>query len=302
MSYRLRKKILEWIAIAACWIVALLIFFPIIWMFLTSLKTEGGAVSLPPSALPAPGFVIEAVATAALPEWLAWMKTALFEPTFGSYQTVFEREGYFRFLTNSLIISFGSTALAMAIAIPSAYAMAFAGGPGTRGILLWMLSTKMLPAVGVLMPIYLIAQSFKLLDTHILLIVIYALMNLPIIMLILYNFFKEIPSEILEAGRIDGATTWEELVKIVLPLAWGGLASTALLSIVLAWNEAFWSVLLTTTKAAPLTTFIAGYTAPEGLFWAKVSAASTLAVAPILVFGWLTQRQLVQGLTFGAVK
>ena len=150
MSYRLRKKILEWIAIAACWIVALLIFFPIIWMFLTSLKTEGGAVSLPPSALPAPGFVIEAVAAAALPEWLAWMKTALFEPTFGSYQTVFEREGYFRFLTNSLIISFGSTALAMAIAIPSAYAMAFAGGPGTRGILLWMLSTKMLPAVGVL--------------------------------------------------------------------------------------------------------------------------------------------------------
>ena len=86
------------------------------------------------------------------------------------------------------------------------------------------------------------------------------------------------------------------------PTGRGGLASTGLLSIVLAWNEAFWSVLLTTTKAAPLTTFIAGYTAPEGLFWAKVSAASTLAVAPIVVFGWLTQRQLVQGLTFGAVK
>ena len=266
MSYRTRKRILEGVAVAACWIVAFLIFFPIIWMFSMSLKTEGGAVSLPPQVVPLPGFAVDGINNANLPGWLAWMKTAVFEPTFGSYQTVFEREGYFKFLTNSIIVSVGSTALAMAIAIPSAYAMAFAGGPGTRGILLWMLSTKMLPAVGVLMPIYLIAQSLGLLDTHILLIVIYALMNLPIIM------------------------------------AWGGLASTALLSIVLAWNEAFWSVLLTTTSAAPLTTFIAGFTAPEGLFWAKVSAASTLAVAPIVVFGWLTQRQLVQGLTFGAVK
>lgn len=113
MSYRLRKKLLEWVTIAACWLVALLIFFPIIWMFLTSLKTEGGAVSLPPSAIPAPSFVMNALADAPLPGWLAWMKTALFEPTFGSYQTVFEREGYFRFLTNSLIIAIGSTALAM---------------------------------------------------------------------------------------------------------------------------------------------------------------------------------------------
>ena len=302
MSNRTRKRILEGVAVAACWIVAFLIFFPIIWMFSMSLKTEGGAVSLPPQVVPLPGFAVDGINNANLPGWLAWMKTAVFEPTFGSYQTVFEREGYFKFLTNSIIVSVGSTALAMAIAIPSAYAMAFAGGPGTRGILLWMLSTKMLPAVGVLMPIYLIAQTLGLLDTHILLIVIYALMNLPIIMLILFNFFKEIPREILEAGRIDGASTWDELINIVLPLAWGGLASTALLSIVLAWNEAFWSVLLTTTSAAPLTTFIAGFTAPEGLFWAKVSAASTLAVAPIVVFGWLTQRQLVQGLTFGAVK
>jgi len=302
MSYLARKKIAEFIAVACCWIVALLIFFPIIWMFMTSFKTEGGAVSLPPSAVPLPGFAVDVLQTSNLPGWLGWMKTAVFEPTFGSYQTVFEREGYFKFLTNSLIVSVGSTLLAMTIAIPSAYAMAFAGGPGTKGILLWMLSTKMLPAVGVLMPIYLIAQTLNLLDTHLLLIIIYALMNLPIIMLILYNFFKEIPREILEAGRIDGATTWDELRRIVLPLAWGGLASTGLLSIVLAWNEAFWSVLLTTTDAAPLTTFIAGYTAPEGLFWAKVSAASTLAVAPIVVFGWLTQRQLVQGLTVGAVK
>ena len=121
-------------------------------------------------------------------------------------------------------------------------------------------------------------------------------------MLILYSFFREIPTEILEAGRIDGASTWSELRFMVLPLAWGGIASTALLSIVLVWNEAFWSINLTTTRATTLTAFVAQFSAPEGLFWARISAVSTLAVAPILLFGWMTQRQLVQGLTFGAVK
>ena len=190
----------------------------------------------------------------------------------------------------------------MLIAIPSVYAMAFHPSRRTKGILLWMLSTKMLPAVGVLMPIYLICQRFGLLDTKIALIVIYALINLPIIMMILFTYFREIPREILEASRMDGTSTLGEITQIVAPLARGGIASTALLSIVLLWNEAFWSIHLTSSNAGTLVALVASFSSPEGLFWAKVSAVSTLACAPIVVLGWLTQKQLVQGLTFGAVK
>jgi len=118
----------------------------------------------------------------------------------------------------------------------------------------------------------------------------------------LYTYFKEIPVDILEASRMDGAELWKEIVYVLLPMAVPGIASTMLLNIILAWNEAFWTLNLTTINAAPLTAFIASYSSPEGLFWAKLSAASTLAIAPILILGWISQKQLVRGLTFGAVK
>jgi sorbitol/mannitol transport system permease protein len=180
--------------------------------------------------------------------------------------------------------------------------MAFAPTARTRGTLLWMLSTKMLPPVGVLMPIYLLYRDFGLLDSRIGLVVLLCLGNLPIVVWMLFTYFKEIPKDILEAARMDGATTWEEIAFVLAPMVAPGIASTALLNVIMAWNEAFWTLNLTTTEAAPLTAFIASYSSPEGLFWAKLSAASTLAIAPILVLGWLSQRQLVRGLTFGAVK
>lgn len=264
------------IAIFAAWIVAALFFFPIFWMVLTSFKTELEAIAVPPSLF--------------------------FEPTLDNYTLIQDRTDYFKYAMNSVITSIGGTALAMLIAIPSAYAMAFSPGKYTKDILLWMLSTKMLPAVGVLMPIYLLSQRFGLLDSKTALVIIYALINLPIIMMILFNYFREIPKEILEASRMDGASTFAEITQVVMPLAWGGLASTALLSIVLSWNEAFWSINLTSGDSGTLVALVASFSSPEGLFWAKLSAVSTLACAPIVVFGWVSQRQLVQGLTFGAVK
>ena len=271
-----RARLNNQIAIVGAWIVALLMFFPIFWLILTSFKSELQAIAVPPQLV--------------------------FSPTLENYALVEERTDYLRYAWSSVVTSFGGTALAMLIAIPSAYSMAFFPGKYTKDILLWMLSTKMLPAVGVLMPIYLICQSLGLLDTKIALIVIYALINLPIIMMILFNYFREIPKEILEAARMDGTSTWGEITQIVIPLAWGGIASTALLSIVLLWNEAFWSIQLTSADAGTLVALVASFSSPEGLFWAKLSAVSTLACAPILVFGWFTQKQLVQGLTFGAVK
>lgn len=258
------------------WTVALLMFFPIFWMFLTGFKTEVVAVSTPP--------------------------TLFFSPTLENYAAVHERADYIKFASNSIIIALGSTLLTLLLAIPASYAMAFFPTKRTRPTLLWMLSTKMLPPVGVLVPITLIFRDTGLTDTHIGMVLIYTLINLPIVVWMLYTFFKEVPKEILEAGRIDGAGQRGELIHLLMPMSLPGIASTALLAIILTWNEAFWSLNLTTSDAAPLTVFIASFSAPEGLFWAKLSAASTMAIAPILVFGWLSQRQLVRGLTFGAVK
>jgi len=276
MTDREKKALLDRFAVVGAWIVALLFFFPIFWMVLTSFKTELEAIAVPPSLI--------------------------FEPTLDNYTLIQDRTDYTKFALNSVITSIGGTLLAMLIAIPSAYAMAFNPTKHTKDILLWMLSTKMLPAVGVLMPIYLISQKLGLLDSRTALIIIYALINLPIIMLILFNYFREIPKEILEASRMDGTSTLNEITQIVMPLAWGGIASTALLSIVLLWNEAFWSINLTSANGGTLVSLVASFSSPEGLFWSKLSAVSTLACAPIVVFGWLTQRQLVQGMTFGAVK
>jgi sorbitol/mannitol transport system permease protein len=160
----------------------------------------------------------------------------------------------------------------------------------------------MLPAVGVLDPIYLIFIRLGLLDTRIGLILVLMLINLPIIVWMLYTYFKEIPGEILEAARMDGAGLKEELLYVLTPMAIPGIASTILLNFILAWNEEFWTLNLTSVDAAPLTAFIASYSSPERLFFAKLSAASTMAIAPILILGWFSQKQLVRGLTFGAVK
>ena len=222
--------------------------------------------------------------------------------TLKNYVDVQDQRDYFRYFWNSVIIALGSTALGLIIAVPAAWSMAFVPGRRTRDLLMWMLSTKMMPAVGVLVPIYLIFKTLGLLDSRIGLVVVLMLMNLPIIVWMLYTYFKEIPVEILEAARMDGATLKSEILYVLAPIAMPGIASTVLLNIILAWNEAFWTINLTVTDAAPLTKFISGFSSPQGLFYAKLSAASTMAIAPILIMGWFSQKQLVRGLTFGAVK
>lgn len=258
------------------WIATLLLFFPLGWLVLTAFKTELQAISVPP--------------------------LLFFTPTLDNFAEVQQRSDYLLYAMNSLITSVVSTLLGLAIAAPAAYSMAFFRSKWTRDLLMWMLSTKMMPAVGALVPIYVLTQMAGLLDTRLVLIVVFMLSNLPIMVWMLYSSFRDIPHEILEAARMDGATVWQEFRRVLLPLGMGGLFSTGLLCLVLAWNEAFWSLNLSAAKAGTLAALIASYSSPEGLFWAKLSCASFMAIAPIVVFGWFSQRQLVQGLTFGAVK
>jgi sorbitol/mannitol transport system permease protein len=273
-SVSTRRKV---VVSAVAWAIAILIFFPILWTVLTSFKTEGDAVATPPQLL-------------------------FFHWTTENYSEVQARSDYFLHFFNSVIIAFGSTILGLIIAIPAAWAMAFSPTKRTKDVLMWMLSTKMMPPVGALIPIYLIFRNSGLLDSRIGLVAVLTLIDLPIIVWMLYTYFKEIPGEILEAARMDGASLMKEIVYVLTPMAIPGIASTLLLNIILAWNEAFWTLNLSTSNAAPLTTFIASYSSPEGLFYAKLSAASTMAIAPILILGWFSQKQLVRGLTFGAVK
>ncbi|MEO0543149.1 MAG: carbohydrate ABC transporter permease [Pseudomonadota bacterium] len=259
------------------WVVGLLFFFPIFWMVLTSFKTDADAVK---------------------PEFLFF-----FSPTLENYINMTENYDYWRFAINSVITSVFATAFCLVVGIPCAYAMAFNPTRRTKDVLMWMLSTKMLPAAAVLYPMTFLTKNFLgIFDTHFLLILVLCLINLPIAIWMLFTYFKEIPKEIIEAGQMDGVTTWGEVKEILVPLAWGGIASTALLIFIFCWNEAYWTVRLTTTDAATLSKLIEGNRAPEGLFFGRLSAVSTAAVGPIIVLGWFCQKQLVQGLTFGAVK
>ena len=260
----------------AAWVITLIIVFPLIFLTLTAFKTEQQAIATPPELI--------------------------FKPTLESFHEVNERSDYLLFARNSVITSVVSTILGLLIAAPAAYSMAFFRTRKTRDILMWMLSTKMMPAVGALVPIYVMAQWAGLLDSLTALIIVFTLSNLPIMVWMLYSGFKEIPSDILEAARMDGADVWGEFVHVIRPLAMGTLASTGLLCLVLSWNEAFWSLNLSSAQGGTLATLIASYSSPEGLFWAKLSAASLMAIAPIIVVGWFSQKQLVEGLTFGAVK
>ena len=259
------------------WVVALLFFFPIFWMVLTSFKTDADAVK---------------------PEFLF-----VFSPTLENYLNMTENYDYWRFAVNSTITSVFATLFTLAVGVPAAYAMAFDPSRHTKDILVWMLSTKMLPAAAVLYPMtFLTKNMLGIYDTHFLIIMVLSLINMPIVIWMLFTYFKEIPKEIIEAGKMDGVSIWGEMRDIVLPLAWGGLASTALLCFIFCWNEAYWTVRLTTTEAATLSKLIEGNRAPEGLFFGRLSAVSTAAVGPIVVLGWFCQKQLVRGLTFGAVK
>ena len=267
----------RWLLTVVAWAVGLVIFFPILWTVLTSFKSEGEAIASPPHIL-------------------------FFHWTLENYAEVQQRSNYLLHVTNSVVISLGSTVIALVIGVPAAWAAAFAPARRTKDLLMWMLSTKMMPPVGVLVPIYLLFRDWGLLDTVTGLTALMMLVNLPIVVWMLYTYFREIPADILEAARMDGAPLFSEIVHVLAPMALPGIASTMLLNIILAWNEAFWTLNLTAAKAAPLSAFIASYSSPEGLFWAKLSAASTMAIAPILILGWFSQRQLVRGLTFGAVK
>jgi sorbitol/mannitol transport system permease protein len=262
------------------WVVVLVFFFPVLWMALTGLKTE------PTADTPTPHFI--------------------FKPTLAEYQSVWKGAGGLNglppYLEHSVIITVVSTLLVIILALPAAYALSIRPVPKWRDVLFFFISTKMLPIVGAIIPLYVIARDLHLLDHLQLLIILYTAMNLPVAVWMLRSFLLEVPPEIIEASRVDGAGLLRQLRSVILPIISPGLAAAALICFIFAWNEFFLAVNLTTINAATIPIYLVGFVQPEGPFLAHLSAAATIASLPVLIAGWSAQGKLVRGLSMGAVK
>lgn len=270
------SKIANGLLTTLTYVLAVLMFFPVLWMAMTSFKTETIAFAFPPKLI--------------------------FPPTLDNWRVALLDSPYLKHAGNTLIIAGLSTLFALLLGVPAAYSLAYYPTRRSNFTLLWVMSTRMMPAVGVIVPIYIIFRDLKLLDTYAGLIIIFAGMNLPLVIWMMRSFFLDLPFEIVESARVDGVSLAQEFRHIILPLTFPGLTSATLLCLIFAWNEFFFAFNLTIAQAAPLSVYVSTFKTSEGLFWAAMSAAATATVLPVVIFGWVTQRQLVTGLTMGAVR
>ena len=270
---RARISKAAWSALA--WAIAIVFFFPVLWMALEGLKTEVQAASIPP--------------------------TIFFTPTLTALQEVLSRD-FPPYLINSASATIGSTLLVLLLGLPAAYALSIRPVKRTRDVLFFLISTRFLPFAASLVPLYILARDLHLLDNILVLVIIYTTINLPLGSWLLRSFMLELPHELIEAARVDGTSMRHELINIVLPLIMPGIAATSLICLIFSWNEFFYAVNFTTTIAATSPIFLVGFISGRGLFYAKLAAAATLASLPVLLAGWIAQKQLIRGLTMGAVK
>ncbi|MHA0288928.1 carbohydrate ABC transporter permease [Mycobacterium sp. C3-094] len=257
------------------WVAGLGFFFPVLWMVLTAFKSEGQAATNPP--------------------------TFFFTPTLDQFKAVFG-QGIGPAMLNSVFATGISTILVLLLGVPAAFALSLRPVRKTQDALFFFMSTKMLPVVAVILPLYVIVSNIGLLDNIWALIIMYTAMNLPIAVWMMRSFFLEVPGELLEAASLDGASLWRSVREVILPLVSPGIAATALICIIFAWNEFFFAVNLTAVNAQTMPVYLVGFIAGQGQYWAVLSAAATMAALPVILCGWFAQNKLVRGLSFGAIK
>jgi polyol transport system permease protein len=256
------------------WVVGIAFFLPVLWMVITAFKPESAAETWPPKFA--------------------------FSPTLAQFRLVFSGMG--PYLEHSAIATVGSTILVLVLAVPAAYALAIRPVKRWRDGLFFFISTKMLPIVAAIGPLYVIALKAHLLDSIWVLIILYAAMNLPLAVWMIRSFMLEVPNEMLEAARLDGAGRIREIIEVIMPVVVPGIVSTALICVIFAWNELFLALNLTVTNAATMPMFLISSVPQEGLYIAHLSAAATVASVPVIIVGWIAQRSLVRGLSMGAIK
>ena len=261
------------------WALGLIFFFPVFWMVLNSFKSEADANTSP---------------------------KLFFHPTLDRYHDVTASAGGVlsagQAFTNSAVVVIVSTLIVLTLAIPAAYALAIRPVHKWRDVLFFFISTKFLPVVAAILPLWILARNLGLLNTRLVLIILYPGMNLPLAIWMLRSFFQEIPRELIEAAEIDGANLRGQLTSIILPMAAPGIAATALLCVVFAWNEFFYAVQLNPVSGSTVPIWVTSNVSTRGDFLAKLSAASVLACLPVVIAGWLAQKRMIRGLAMGAIK
>lgn len=272
-SKKKARKFDAWGIVA--WLVGLGFFFPVLWMVLTAFKSESQAATNPP--------------------------TFFFTPTLDQFKAVFS-QGIGPAMLNSLFATGISTLLVLLLGVPAAFALSLRPVRKTSDALFFFMSTKMLPVVAAILPLYVIISNIGLLDNIWALIIMYTSMNLPIAVWMMRSFFLEVPGELLEAASLDGASLWRSVREVILPLVSPGIAATALICVIFAWNEFFFAVNLTAVNAQTMPVYLVGFIAGQGQYWAVLSAAATMAALPVILCGWFAQNKLVRGLSFGAIK
>jgi polyol transport system permease protein len=269
----------NWVLGGLAWITALIFFFPVLWMVLNSFKTEQEANASP---------------------------NLNFDPTLDRYREVTESVGgllsFGEAFMNSVVVVLLSTVIVLALAIPAAYALAIKPVVKWRDVLFFFISTKFLPVVASILPLWILARDLELLNTRLVLIVLYTAINLPLAVWMLRSFFVEIPRELIEAAEIDGARLRGQLTSVILPLAAPGIAATALLCVIFAWNEFFYAVQLNPVDGSTVPVWVTTNISTRGEFLAKLSAASVLACIPVVLAGWIAQKRMIRGLAMGAIK
>jgi len=266
---RFLSNLLLWVMIAA-------FVFPLLWLVLTSLKTRVDAFSLPPKVI--------------------------FTPTFDNYNKVLENGTFLHYYFNSIKVGFLSTFFSLLIGMPAAYALARFQMKKKEDFAFWVLSTRMAPPIMVILPFYLVFKQFNLLDTTFGLVLIYMTFSLSFIMWMMRSYFESIPVDLEEAARIDGVSRLTALVKVIIPLSAPGIAASCIFSFIMSWNEFLYSLIMTGEKTKTATVAITSFITFEGIRWGEVAAAGTMVVLPVLIFGILIQKYLIQGMTMGGVK
>jgi sorbitol/mannitol transport system permease protein len=257
------------------WVLVLLFFFPVAWMFINSFKSENDAASSVPKIF--------------------------FKVDLSGFQRLLDRD-MLTYLSHSVASSVTSTLLVILLAVPAAYALSIRPIKNVQGALSFFISTRFMPAAASILPLYMIFKTLHLLDNISALTLVYAAMNLPIAVWMMRSFFSEVPLEIVEAAQIDGANFRTELTRVVLPIVLPGIAAVGLICFIFSWNEYFLATLLTSNNAVTTPPFLASFVDGRGLFLSVLSAASTVAALPVIIAGWVAQKQLVRGLAMGAVK
>jgi multiple sugar transport system permease protein len=225
----------------------------------------------------------------------------LFAPTAEHYLALWESR-FPRSLWNSTVVSVATTALAMVVGVPAAFALSRGRFRREQGIALWILASRMAPPLAFALPYFLIYRHLDLLDTRTGLVVIYLTFNLSLVIWMMRAFFDATPRSLDEAAWIDGASVWQGFLRIALPLAAPGLAATAILCFLFSWNDFFFALILTRTEAITAPVAVVNFLNYEGWEWGRIAAGATMVMLPVLVFALLVRRYLVSGLTAGAVR